>query len=290
MKVLLLYAIMMTLPLYSKGWQKDQEHVILRDHFHYNIDDVDLLEAEINFKMGELELSSNTASAFDGYTEYSPHYFRSPDVDYTVRGNNGILEIRTNSLEREEFSFSWEKEQFHHASEFKLPMGVLTELNLEFGMGEANIDLTGLQVQKLNVECGMGELDLNVDSKNPVICRDIIIEAGMGEFEGTGIGLLQPEAISIEVGMGAAMIDLSDPVEHDMEIEVEVGLGSIEFLLPENVNISAKVHDHFLSSVEMEGVIKRKNKYISEKWDNSQPTITLDISVGLGSIEVDLVD
>jgi hypothetical protein len=90
--------------------------------------------------------------------------------------------------------------------------------------------------------------------------------------------------------MGAAELDFSDPISRDMEIVLEVGLGSIELVLPDNVNISAIVHDHFLSTIELNGLVKKRNKYVSEHWDNAQPTVTLDMSVGLGSIELKIAD
>ena len=165
-----------------------------------------------------------------------------------------------------------------------------TDFELDFGMGEANLDLSGIQIMSLNIECGMGRVELEINSPNMIQCEIVDIETGMGEFTGRGLSNLNAEIVNIEVGMGAAELDFSDAINGDMEIELEVGLGSIELILPNNVNISAKVHDHFLSSIELESLVKKRNKYVSEHWDNSKPTVTLDMSVGLGSIELDIAD
>jgi len=289
MKLSFTFVLITTSTLFAWGFHDENEVVIVRDHFHYKIENVNELETDVNFKMGSLDIRPNTKREFDGYSEYSTPFFSTPDVEYRTFNNKGTLDIRTNSHD-EMNSFHWKKDRFHHESEFKLPIDIPTELEIDFGMGEADIDLTNIQVNDLNIECGMGELDLTVEALNQVTCSEIIIEAGMGEFEGNGISLLRPEYISIEVGMGAAILDLSDPIENDIEIEVEVGLGSIELILPEQVNISARVHDHFLSSVELEGVVQKRNKYFSEKWNDDWPTVTLEMSVGMGSIEVKLAD
>ena len=165
-----------------------------------------------------------------------------------------------------------------------------TDFELDFGMGEANLDLSGIQIMSLNIECGMGSVELEINTQNNIQCEIVDIQTGMGEFTGRGLSNLNAEIVNIEVGMGAAELDFSDAINGDMEIELEVGLGSIELILPNNVNISAKVHDHFLSSIELESLVKKRNKYVSEHWDNSKPTVTLDMSVGLGSIELDIAD
>lgn len=292
MKNILLYSIIFVLPLFSKGGQEDDKDVIIRDHFHYFIKEIDRLDVEINFQMGQLDLLPNNEnpSDFDGFSEYSPIHFKSPDVIYNVIGNSGQLDIRTNPLKHDEFSFSWDKDQFHNRSEFKLPLNIPTDVELDFGMGEANLELSDIQISLLNIESGMGSVELEINSPNMIQCEIVDIETGMGEFTGRGLSNLNAEIVNIEVGMGAAELDFSDAINGDMEIELEVGLGSIELILPNNVNISAKVHDHFLSSIELESLVKKRNKYVSEHWDNSKPTVTLDMSVGLGSIELDIAD
>jgi len=295
MKNILFYTLIFILPLFGNGKNEDDKDVIIRDHFHYFIKEVDRLEVEIDFQMGKLDLLPNNENPtdFDGFSEYSPIHFESPDIHYNVIGNSGQLDIRTNPRDHSEdnsFSFSWDKEQFHNKSEFKLPLNLPTDFELDFGMGEANLDLSGIQIMSLNIECGMGSVELEINTQNNIQCEIVDIQTGMGEFTGRGLSYLNAEIINIEVGMGAAELDFSDPISRDMEIELEVGLGSIELILPDNVNISAKVHDHFLSSIELESLVKKRNKYVSEHWDSSKPTVTLDMSVGLGSIELDIAD
>jgi len=286
---------MFSLSLIGKGRLDDDKDVIIRDHFHYFIKEVDRLEVEIDFKMGQFDLLPNKENPtdFDGFSEYNPIQFKSPNIHYNVIGKSGQLDIRTNLRDHSEennFTFPWDKEQFYNKSEFKLPLSLPTEIELDFGMGDANLNLSGIQINSLNIECGMGSVELEINNLNKIQCEIVDIETGMGEFTGRGLSHLNAEIVNIEVGMGAAELDFSDPISRDMEIELEVGLGSIELILPNNVNISAKVHDHFLSSIELESLVKKRNKYVSEDWKSSQPTVSLDMSVGLGSIELDIAD
>jgi len=231
-------------------------------------------------------------SEFEGFSEYNPLYFKTPKVEYHVSGKLGYLKIKTKSISHddENFSFDWDKSHFRNKSEFKFPLSVPTKMRLEFGMGEAEIDLTGMQIKSLDLECGMGSVTLNVKSMNPIECEELDIETGMGEFEGVGMGYIRAETVNIDVGLGSATLDFSDKIIEDMNIEVNVGLGSIDIILPTDANISVQVDDHFLSSVNVEDLVKKGNKYFSPIWRNERPTITLDMSVGLGSIDLELED
>ncbi len=253
------------------------------------MNDVHQLEIKIDFIMDEFQLHPNTEhpAQFDGYAEYNPRYFSTPEIDYSIINRTGKLEVKTAS--NDDDHFDWNKKSTNTIKTL-LPTSVPVNLELEFGMGEANIDLTELMINELTLDIGMGTLELTINEANTEICKDLTIETGLGNFAGTGIGLLRPESISIEVGLGDAKIDLSDPIDHDVDIEIEVSLGDVELILPDNVNIVAKVHEHFLSDVDLEDLVKKRNKYVSSKWDDGRPTIMLDISVGVGSIELKIAN
>ncbi len=291
MKKITLYIFFFTISIFGKEIPNYEKEIIIRDYFHYFINEVDKLEVEIDFKMGELILGPNVdyPHEFNGFSEYNPDYFDSPEVVYDVLGKSGFLIIRSVASDHE-FSFDWDTNQFHNRGEYKFPLSTPIEMELDFGMGDTDIDLTGMEIQSLDIECGMGKATLNIDSQNSIICEKINIEAGMGEFEGIGLSQLRAEVVNIKVGLGSAEIDFSGFINHDMDIDVDVGLGDIELVLPDNANITTHVNETFLSSVEMGGLIKKGNKYVSRNWDRDRPTIVLDISVGLGSINLEISD
>lgn len=273
------------------SWDRNEKDkpVLIRDHFHYTISKVEKLDVQFDYKMGELIIGPNEKTTFDGFSEYASPFFSSPGVTYVVSGKTGVLKFKTISS-HEHDDFDWDFDEFHHSSEFLLPVAIPIDFELDFGMGEAELNFNNLHLNTLNVECGMGELSLKVEKPNPIQCSEITIETGMGEFEGSGLGFLRPKIIRVEVGLGSATIDLSDTVMNNIDINVEVGLGEIELLLPKNVNVSAAVNDHFLSSVELEDMVKKGHKYYSTTRNDKFPVITLDISVGLGSVKVKMED
>ncbi|NOZ03876.1 MAG: cell wall-active antibiotics response protein, partial [FCB group bacterium] len=88
-----------------------------------------------------------------------------------------------------------------------------------------------------------------------------------------------------------AIIDLRGEDITDMEGEIEVGLGSLDLILPADANIRIYVDDTFLSSVKIKGLRKEEqNEWISPEWKTGRPNLKFDLSVGLGSVDVELRD
>ena len=109
----------------------------------------------------------------------------------------------------------------------------------------------------------------------------------MGDLSATGLGNLGADNIDINVGLGSADIDLSGDRIYDMDVNVDVGLGSLDMVLPDNANIEIFVDSSFLSSVDVYGLTKKRNKsWVSPDWDKNKPTISMDINVGMGSVDI----
>ena len=90
----------------------------------------------------------------------------------------------------------------------------------------------------------------------------------------------------MNVGLGSADLDLRGAVTEDVEVDIDVGLGSLDLTLPENVNIRLSVEQSFLSSVDVGGLVQERRGWISREWVSERPTMEIDVSVGLGSVDV----
>ena len=71
-----------------------------------------------------------------------------------------------------------------------------------------------------------------------------------------------------------------------MEIDISVGLGSMELILPEKANIRIAADHNFLSSVTVHNLQKSRSGWVSDEWKEGLPTINVDANVGMGSIEI----
>ncbi|MBT3180150.1 MAG: hypothetical protein HOB40_08850 [Candidatus Marinimicrobia bacterium] len=267
----------------------------VRDYYKYDFNDFESLEMELNFGLGELNIHPNDKPKIvSGTIEYNPNHTEI-DIDFNSNNKKASLSISGEIADFEccDDGFSFDNFEFndktHNMMDFKLATGIPTELELGFGLGEAYINLTDMSLSYFELDCGLSDVKLELESSNKISCERVSISSGLGDFNGYGLGNINTRKFNFDVGLGSATIDLRGKFQEDMDLSIDVGLGSLELILPKNVNIKLRVDYSFLSSVDVDGLMSNgMNKYISREWIDDRPTIIGNISVGLGSIDVEI--
>ncbi len=133
-------------------------------------------------------------------------------------------------------------------------------------------------------------MDISVDRANQIEAKYLLIGAGLGEVDGHKLGNLRAKSVSIDVGLGEADIDMRGQNLVDTNIDIDVGLGSLDLTLPENANILISGEHGFLSSFDVYGLNRKNGRWRSDHWDEAYPTITVNVKVGVGSVEIRVRD
>ena len=286
-----LFLIVLISHLFSQN-----DTTLVRDNYNFNLGRYESIKVELNFGLGELKIGSSSSSkTIYGTIEYNPDRIET-DVDFSSVSNKAFLSIEgksknkfeccENGFDFDDFNFG---NKFFNHMDFELAANMITELEMDFGLGEANIDITNISLTKLELDCGLSDVKMSIDLPNKISCKDVSINTGLGDFNGYGLGNLNVQKFKLDIGLGAATIDLRGKFEEDMDISVDVGLGALDLIIPRNVNIMLVVDYSFLSSVDVDGLkVENDNNYISETWDDKRPTITAEISVGIGSVDIEI--
>lgn len=268
--------------------QNDDYEVV--DSYSFNTRQYKDLDVSISYGLGELTIgSSNKKNVIEGSITYDSRRI-NPIVKIENVSSSGVLTIKTKK-DHDKYQRGYKLKNIDNEMEFYFPPQIKTDLFLDFGMGDAEIDLTDISITKLNINCGLSDVELEINKRNSVICESVSIENGLGDLSVVGLGNLAAKKIDINIGLGSADIDLSGDRIYDTDINVDVGLGSLDMTLPKKTNIKIYVDSSFLSSVDIYGLKQKKNKlWVSPDWDSSHPTITMDVNVGIGSVDIFIED
>ena len=169
--------------------------------------------------------------------------------------------------------------------ELELARGVPMDLDLEFGAVKADIDLGGLALTDLDLSTGASESFVDVSEPNPLEMGTASFEAGAAEFSVHGLGNLNAERIELDAGVGSITIGLEGRWRRDAEVSIDMGLGSLELVVPEGLGIRLR-KDSFLTSLDSEGLIKRGDVYESPDFADAEHRVVIDIDAAFGSIGV----
>jgi hypothetical protein len=158
-------------------------------------------------------------------------------------------------------------------------------LDLEFGAVEAEIELGGLRLRNVAISTGASETKLRFSEPNPEHLEQIKLEAGAASFSAYGLGNANADVLDFDGGVGDIRLDFSGAWKRDMRAKVDIGLGSLTLVFPDDIGVRIQ-KETFLMSFDPEGMIKRGNAYYSGNWDRAERKVSLDIDGALGSIEV----
>ncbi len=256
------------------------------DSYSFNTRQYKDLDVSISYGLGELTIGSSDAkNIIEGSITYDSRRI-TPKINIESVSSSGVLTIKTEK-DKDKNPCGYKLKHFENEMEFYFPPQIKTDLFLDFGVGDAEIDLTNISITKLNINCGLSDVELEINKRNNVVCESVSIENGLGDLDVFGLGNLAAKKVDINIGLGSADIDFSGDRIYDTDINVDVGLGSLDMILPKKANIEIYVDSSFLSSVDIYGLKQKKNKlWVSPNWESSYPTITMDVNVGIGSVDI----
>ena len=123
--------------------------------------------------------------------------------------------------------------------------------------------------------------DLRLGKSLPV---ELTLDLGAGESR-VDLRGLDLTGVDIDMGVGELTLDLSGPHSRSFRVRVDGGIGSATVYLPADVGVRATAHGG-LGSIRFRGLRKEGRLYTNEAYGKSPVTIDLDVSGGIGSIDL----
>src|SRR5205085_1338606 len=109
-------------------------------------------------------------------------------------------------------------------------------LDLDYGLGNANVDLAGLSVSKLKINTGSADVNVSYSTgeANKVDMDTFYIKVDMGSLTARQLNLTRSKYVLADVGFGNMLLDFSDKPSMGHKIKGSVGAGNLIIYLPSN--------------------------------------------------------
>ena len=163
-------------------------------------------------------------------------------------------------------------------------------LELNYGVGNANIDLSGLAVQNLKINTSSADVNIGYHSglENLVEMDTFYVKVDLGSVSAKNLSLAKTKYLVADVGFGNVMLDLSTAPIVGNHIKGSVGAGNLVILLPsEETPILVKIKDSWLCSVRMTKTLKKINTTTfanAAYTKDAKNALTFDLDVSMGNI------
>jgi len=163
-------------------------------------------------------------------------------------------------------------------------------LDLDYGLGNANIDLSGLSVEKLKINTGSADVYIGYNSKveNKVTMDTFSVKVDMGSLNARQLNLARSKVVQAEVGFGNMFLDFGNKPSVSNHIIGSVGAGNLIIQLPsEEVPVLVTINDSWLCSVNLSRSLKKigPNKFANAAYSKDSPkALVFDLDVSMGKI------
>ncbi len=163
-------------------------------------------------------------------------------------------------------------------------------LDLDYGLGNANVDLAGLSISKLKINTGSADVNVSYssDQRNKVDMDTFYIKVDMGSLTARQLNLTRSKLVLADVGFGNMLLDFSDKPSMAHRIKGSVGAGNLIIYLPDNdIPVIVRITDSWLCSVNLAHSLKKigENTFANAAYTkNPKDALTFDLDVSMGKI------
>jgi hypothetical protein len=236
---------------------------------------------------GIIDLKKNdSGNILDAEIEYDPEEV-DVDVDYRKTGDGGKLYLHS-EFEDGDLDFDTDYNYWHLEFTDNIPI----DFEMDIGACEAELDFTGLKISNLELDLGASSTEIIFRKPNPERISKINIDAGASELDIKGLGNANFDRFSFEGGVGDFTLDFRGELKHKAYVDIDVGLGSLTILLPENNGVRIRKEDSFLSSFSIDDEFDEVESevYESENFGRTEGELIFNIEIGLGAVEIEYID
>ena len=260
-----------------EDWSGEENYV----DFHQSepAGEEELLRANVELGVGQMEIHPGSEEkAYEVDIHFNELAF-SPKVEFERENGRARLQI---GLEGSGQSF---RKMGQNIMNLRLNPATPLELDASTGVGESNIDLSGMLIRSLSLECGVGETTLSVTEPNQSECDRVEVTSGVGAMELIGIGNLSFREFEFQGGVGGSKLDFSGDWSELGDVEIDVGVGGVEILIPRDIGVEVRVSKGFFSEFSMPGFDKQGDTYYSDNINQVEKVVKFRISAGIGGVQ-----
>ncbi|MDL5045988.1 hypothetical protein QQ054_08070 [Oscillatoria amoena NRMC-F 0135] len=163
-------------------------------------------------------------------------------------------------------------------------------LELNYGIGNSTIDLSGMAVKNLHITSASANVNVGYPTglENKVEMDTFYIKVDLGSVNVRNLNLAKTSHVVADVGFGNVMLDLSTKPTITNTIRGSVAAGNLTILLPEDETpVYVKIKDSWLCSVKMGRSLKKigEGTFATTSYTKDAPNaLVFDLDVSMGNI------
>jgi len=212
--------------------------------------------------------------------------YPSEKCDVRIRYNQSRSHLDI-SIDNEKWDFDDDEEKAPLLL-LELPFGPEISLTSHIKAGETTFNLGDLKLVDFELRHWAGETDVDFAKPNLVEMRTFDVNVKVGEVELLNLSNARFEDADINSGIGELTVDFNGKGTEQATARIDLDIGETTIILPDHIGTKLKVSKFlFLSDISYpDWFEKQGNYYYSDNYDESEQSLYLMISTGIGELKI----
>lgn len=209
-------------------------------------------------------------------------------IKYTIVDKIGYLEIPgygSDTSKKKSFHIrSLESEKWIIDLTGRIPIS----LDIQLGAGKGNFDFTDLKLKDLDISTGASSVTIMFNKLNQQSIENINIETGVSRFKAYNLSNANFNKLKFSGGIGSYELDFSGELNKEVDVDIEIGLGSITILIPKYVGAKVYYEKNWISNVDLDKDFdeEQNNEYETSNYSSARGKMNIQIEAGFGSVKI----
>jgi hypothetical protein len=213
-------------------------------------------------------------------------------INYKIRDGVGKLDIDLSKFGDSEFEAD---EKHLDLGDFesgkwyvRLTDQIPISFNVELGVGKGDFDCAGLQIKNFVLSTGASSVNVRFPQPNKVEIDNMKIETGVSKFVGESLGNANFRHFQFSGGVGSYTLDFTGQLKREVDVKVEVGLGSVTIIVPRDVGARVVYQESWVSKIDLDRDFEEKwdGQYFSDNYNTASGRMNINVESGFGHVKI----
>ena len=173
------------------------------------------------------------------------------EIDYRLRDRIGNLRLELNPSDgvrdndgNTHINFDFKTDEWFILLSDALPIA----FDASLGAGKADIDMTGLNINKFALSTGASSTKIRFGEPNKSVIERMKIEAGVSKLVAEGLNNANFNHLDFEGGVGSYYLNFDGSLQMEVDVKIDFGMGTITLDIPAKIGVKIRYNDSWLSS------------------------------------------
>ncbi|MES2306815.1 MAG: hypothetical protein V4558_15030 [Gemmatimonadota bacterium] len=244
-----------------------------------------MLRATLDFGAGRVVVQpGSSGSLYRAVLRYDAER-AAPVQDYDAR--TGILHLGLEAVGGGGVRVT-SRAQLDQTGRFEFSPDIPLSFTANLGAADATMDLGGTTLVDLAIWSGATRSSLTFSRPTKGECRKASFTVGASELDVRQLANAGCDEITVEGGVGRATLGFEGEWRRNSAVAVALSMGTLTLRVPRGVGLQITA-GRFLTSLDVEGLIKRGNVWSTEGFSIAPRKLTIELKTSMAGVNVEWV-